>query len=71
MKRAYQALFRPAVLWLVLLGAMAGVAGTSAVVLASGPQSPQICFGTCVVGSDCDSPLYCNCNDNNQCYRSQ
>lgn len=72
MKRAYSAVLRPVVLWVVLLGSMAGVAGASAAVLAAGvPESPQACFGHCLVGTDCPNPLFCNCNSNSTCYDSQ
>jgi hypothetical protein len=65
MRKLYNKLFRGTLLWAILLAAMAGTAGTSAVVvLASGRVAqPLSCNSGCVVDATCrgmDSTCSCS-----------
>ncbi|HEV2288099.1 MAG TPA: hypothetical protein VGR81_04015 [Candidatus Acidoferrales bacterium] len=61
MQITYRKLLRVTVFWVVLLGAMAAIAGRSAVVLASSGSTPLIvCSGFCNDQTDCTNPgCYC------------
>jgi len=62
MRKLYSRAVRVTVLWVTLLGAMAVMAGRSAVVLASsGPRPLIVCSGWCVTDTDCTN-VGCGCN---------
>lgn len=69
MRTLYSKVVRVGLLWMVLLGAMAALTGTSAaVVLAENRAIPAfVCTGTCNQDKPCKFPLACFCDIDNTC----
>ena len=69
MRKLYSKAVRVGLLWIVLLGAMAALTGTSAVALAENRASSAFaCTGSCALKA-CSFPSACYCDDNLQCAR--
>jgi hypothetical protein len=69
MRKVFGGAVKTSLLWIVLIGAMTALAGTSVAVLANDQVNPPaVCSGPCIDGA-CRFPLACFCDIGNVCHK--